>query len=31
MENLQSINFPKNEYIEIVELERCNLNISQMQ
>lgn len=31
MENLQSINFHKNEYLEIVELERYNLNISQMQ
>lgn len=31
MKNLQSKNFPKNEYLEIVELERYNLNISQMQ
>ena len=31
MENLQSINLTKNEYLEIVELARCNLNISQMQ
>lgn len=38
MENLQSKNFPKNEYLEIVELEKNKynmkvilLNISQMQ
>lgn len=32
MENLQSKNFSKNEYLEIVELEKkYNLNISQMQ
>lgn len=32
MENLQSKNFSKNGYLEIVELEKnYNLNISQMQ
>lgn len=32
MENLQSKNFSKNEYLKIVELEKnYNLNISQMQ
>ncbi len=32
MENLQSKNFSKNEYLEIVKFEKnYNLNISQMQ